>query len=76
MRELIRNIQDLRKKEKLTPHDMVDLVIDAGGEAKELVTQFEYTLKRAATVNEIYFGKNAGEQIKIDDLEFVVLIKR
>lgn len=76
LRELIRNIQDLRKKEKLTPHDAVELVVDANDGAKSLIAQFESTLKRATLVREIYFEKNNGEQIRIDDLEFTIAIKK
>jgi isoleucyl-tRNA synthetase len=69
-RELLRNIQRMRKEAGLVPSDLVDLSIETSTEGKALVEKFADDLKRVAGVKEIKLESNEGETVKIDDIDF------
>jgi isoleucyl-tRNA synthetase len=81
-RELVRAIQDMRKKMGLTPSDIVSLVFETGETGKSLIQKFEADMKKTVLVSEIRFKENdglpaqAGEEIKIDKLVFKVKIDK
>ncbi|MBU1557439.1 class I tRNA ligase family protein [Patescibacteria group bacterium] len=76
-RELLRNVQKLRKEKQLTPSNIVDLIIETDKEGKELIEKFSDDLKKTAGIKEIRFEEAPTvEEIKIDDLEFKLLILR
>ena len=60
-RELVRALQDMRKKMGLTPSDLIKLTLPDNH--KKLIEKFESDLKKAALVSELVFE---GEEIKID----------
>jgi isoleucyl-tRNA synthetase len=76
IRELIRNIQDLRKKAGLVPQQKIELAVetDIGGE--RLIEQFEAEIKRATNTTAVEFAKNNGEEINIRGLLFKIKIKK
>jgi len=76
LRELIRNVQDLRKNEKLTPHDFAVLFVDADDSSKSFVSKFEKEIKKATMMKEIRFEKTGGEEVKIGELSFKIGIKK
>ncbi|MDP2788620.1 MAG: class I tRNA ligase family protein [bacterium] len=71
-RELARALQDMRKKQGLTPSDVVTLFFGTNKESKEFIHKFESDLKKAVLISEIEFNKNDGEEIKVGDLVFRV----
>jgi isoleucyl-tRNA synthetase len=71
-RELLRAIQDIRKKNGLNPIDIVTLVISANSEGQELVNKFKKELMKAVSAKEIEIKENDGQEIKIDELIFRV----
>lgn len=74
-RELLRNIQRMRKDTSLVPSDVVDLIIETDESGKELVKKFEYDLKKIAGVRNIKFEEvNDVEETKIDNLSFKIKI--
>jgi isoleucyl-tRNA synthetase len=75
-RELVRTIQDLRKKNGLTPNDFVSLSIETGEAGKKLIQKFEKDLKKVALLKEIKFSAREGEAMKINDLEFKIKIEK
>ncbi len=76
-RELLRNVQKLRKEKQLIPSDVVDLIIETNKEGKELVEKFSDNLKKTAGIKEIKFEEAPTvDEIKIDNLEFKLLILR
>ena len=75
-RELIRNIQDLRKKEGLMPQQKIGLIIDVGDDGKKLIKQFEAEIKRGTNAATLEFNQNDGEEIKIDELKFKIKIQK
>ncbi|PIT97069.1 isoleucine--tRNA ligase [Candidatus Berkelbacteria bacterium CG10_big_fil_rev_8_21_14_0_10_41_12] len=75
-RELVRAIQDLRKKEGLTPNDKIVLVMEANEVSKNLIKKFENEIKKTALALEISFSQNDGKEIKIDNLKFKIQLTK
>ncbi|MBI2630700.1 isoleucine--tRNA ligase [Candidatus Nomurabacteria bacterium] len=75
-RELVRALQDMRKKNGLTPSDVISLTIETNKAGKELVQKFEADMKKTVLVSSIEFAENAGEKIKIDNLHFRIKIDK
>lgn len=75
-RELLRNIQRMRKEANLVSSDLIDLSVEIDEDGKNLIQKFEEDLKRVAGVEYIDFEDNLGEEIKIDDLEFKINISK
>ena len=76
LRELIRNIQDLRKKEKLTPHDIAVLLVQTSAHGREFIGEFESQLKKATLLKEISFGETDGGPINIDEFSFILKLEK
>lgn len=76
VRELIRNIQDLRKKAGLVPQQKIGLVVETDGGGEKLIKQFEAEIKKGTNATAIEFSKNDGEEIKINELVFKIEIKK
>jgi len=75
-RELVRGIQDMRKKMRLTPSDVISLTVETNEEGKKLIQKFENDLLKVVLASEIEFEKNDGEEIKIDELVFKLEIRK
>ncbi|MFZ2072249.1 MAG: class I tRNA ligase family protein, partial [Minisyncoccia bacterium] len=73
-RELVRAIQDMRKKALLTPSDVISLIVESNDEAKKLIQKFETEIKKTALVSKIEFSANGGDEIKVDNLAFKIKI--
>jgi len=69
MRELLRNIQDLRKKGGLAPGDLVTLEITTDESGVKLVKSFEAEIKKATNLKEIILVNGTGE-IEIGGMKF------
>lgn len=75
-RELVRAIQDMRKKAGLTPSEVISLSIETDEVGKNLIQKFEADFKKTILVNEIKFEVNSGEEVKVDTLNFKVSIEK
>jgi len=75
-RELVRAIQDIRKKNGLNPNDIVTLQISASTEGQELINKFKKELMKAVSAKEIQIKENNGIKIKIDKLLFKIIIEK
>jgi isoleucyl-tRNA synthetase len=73
-RELLRAIQDIRKKNGLNPSDVITLNIGTDASGQELINKFKPELMKAVIAKEILFKENDGTEIKIDDIIFVVIL--
>ena len=67
-RELVRALQDMRKKIRLTPSDIVTILFETNDAGKNLIQKFENDMKKTVLVSKIEFNKNDGQEIKIDNL--------
>ncbi|MBU4224163.1 isoleucine--tRNA ligase [Patescibacteria group bacterium] len=74
MRELVRNIQDLRKKAGLMPGQEIDLVVETDYNGEKLIKKFESEIKKGTNTALIEFSENDGEEIKIEELKFIIKI--
>ncbi len=73
-RELVRGIQDMRKKMGLTPSDIISLSVETNEEGKKLIQKFETDLLKTILASKIEFKQNEGEPLKIDELVFKIFI--
>jgi isoleucyl-tRNA synthetase len=71
-RELVRAIQDIRKKKGLNPNDMVSIKILTNVDGQEFLNKFKTELMKAVSAKEIQMKENEGTEVKIDGLVFVI----
>lgn len=71
-RELVRAIQDMRKKEGLSPSDIITLQITTNSDGQELVSTFRSDLLKVVGAKDIKAGENEGVEIKVDELVFKI----
>ncbi|MBI4121095.1 MAG: class I tRNA ligase family protein [Parcubacteria group bacterium] len=76
LRDLIRVVQDLRKKEGLNPGDNAVLLVTAGVSEQQFIKKFEDELKDSTTVEMVEFGTEMrGEEVKVDNFTFNLKLK-
>lgn len=75
MRELVRNIQDFRKKSGLNPGEIIVLKIMADKSGQELVNKFTDEIKRGTGTSAIKFTEGVGD-IKVGDNLFGIEIEK
>ncbi len=75
-RELVRAIQDIRKKNGLNPSDIVTIVADTNSKGQELVNEFKTELMKAVSAKDIQMKENSGEEMKIGEFSFKILIEK
>jgi isoleucyl-tRNA synthetase len=73
-RELVRSMQDMRKKAGLTPSDVVSFSIETSEIGEKFIQRFESEIKKTVLAKDIKLEDNDGEQIKIDELDFKISI--
>jgi isoleucyl-tRNA synthetase len=71
-RELVRAIQDMRKKAGLNPNDIVTLEIATSVDGQEIINKFKNELLKAVGAKEIQIKENTGTEVKIDEIIFIV----
>lgn len=78
VRELVRFIQDMRKKQGLTPSDRILLSISANDAGSAILSKPEWQgmLKNAVLSDKIDLNEGEGERLVVDDAEFGVTIQR
>jgi isoleucyl-tRNA synthetase len=75
-RELVRAIQDMRKKEGLNPSDIITLVVDTNVEGQELINKWKAELMKTVIAKEIKIKENEGVEVKIDQFVFKIVIEK
>lgn len=76
-RELLRAVQDMRKKNGLNPNDVVTLYIETNVGGQELINSFdEEEFKKTIGAKEIKIKENDGTEIKIDEFVFKIAIEK
>ncbi|MEI6296956.1 MAG: class I tRNA ligase family protein [bacterium] len=75
LRELARNIQELRKKSGMSPTDKVLIKISTSEIGNKFIEKFKNEIMKLAGAKEIEFsGGDAGEKIKVGEIEFMVSV--
>ena len=76
-RELVRNIQQLRKKTGLTPNDIVVAHIKTDTEGKKLTEKFKEELMKTTLLKEVVFDDaEGGAEVVVDKLSFKVILEK
>ena len=76
-RDIVRFVQDLRKKAGLTPKDEIAVFIKTDSVGQELVKKFEDELKKIVNARAVEFKEvEGGEALKLDGLEFIIKVVR
>ncbi|MFA6094502.1 MAG: class I tRNA ligase family protein [Candidatus Paceibacterota bacterium] len=75
-RELIRTIQELRKKEKLNPTDAVSLVVETGDVGKALLEKFKKDISKVTLLKDVVFEVIEDAGVMVDDILFKLKIKK
>jgi isoleucyl-tRNA synthetase len=76
MRELLRQIQSLRKSSGLEPHDVINLHIQTSPEGQMLMETFSDEIKSTAGIKQFNFTHNDGEEIIVEHLVFIIAIEK
>jgi len=71
-RELLRAVQDIRKKNGLNPMDLVTLEIQTNVDGQELINKFKNELMKAVSAKDVQIKENQGIEVNIDNLLFVI----
>jgi len=75
LRELVRFIQDLRKKSGLNPGDLAVLKLETNPTGQKLIEEFTEQIKKTAVISEILFVDGLdGEKVEIDSGKFTINI--
>ena len=74
-RELVRAIQDMRKKMGLNPTDIVTLSVETSVEGQEIINKFKDELLKIVGAKSLQIKETDGEEVKISDLLFKVKIE-
>lgn len=69
-RELLRGIQDLRKRKGLTPSDKPKLIISCDETGKKFIEKFRAQLEKTASLLSVSYEGTEGEEIIIGDKKF------
>jgi len=76
-REIIRKVNDLRKKTGLTIEDRIDLFVETDSDMiKKAVEEFEEDISHSVQANKIHFEKNDGTEFIIKDQKVKLDIKK
>ena len=76
IRELIRAVQDMRKRMRLSPGDCIAVTVAGTAEAIALVQRHLSTLTSAIRASEVHYRKEGGEPIDLDGLSLSVDISK
>jgi isoleucyl-tRNA synthetase len=76
MRELLRQIQSLRKSSGLHPQETIILHIQTSTKGERLMEQYKKDIQLVAGIKEFNFAHNDGEEIVVDDLIFIIAIEK
>lgn len=75
-RELVRTIQDTRKKQNLTPSDSIILTISVSDEGKKILEPFVEDMKKTVLTKTLVWADTEGEIVTIEGIEFKIKIEK
>ncbi|PIR58144.1 MAG: hypothetical protein COU71_00255 [Parcubacteria group bacterium CG10_big_fil_rev_8_21_14_0_10_38_31] len=79
-RDIVRFVQDLRKKAGLTPDDEISVFVQTDFSGENLLKKFEDEFRKIVNARPVEFSASGGpalgrnDLLKLDDLEFVIKI--
>ncbi len=66
MRDIARNIQEMRKDAKLTPNDIISLYYGGGADIIRIFDKFAEEIKETVLAEKLYGGQKENETYKIE----------
>lgn len=75
-RELVRTIQDLRKKQNLTPKDTITLSLSTSSSGQKIIEIYRNDLEKAVLAREVTFVDAGTEKVIIEGIEFSIRIEK
>jgi isoleucyl-tRNA synthetase len=72
MRELLRAVQDQRKKDALQPQDIVVLQVDTDAEGKSFIEQIKKDIQKPANIKDVEYVTLEGEEMQIRNIKFKI----
>ncbi len=76
MRELLRSVQVMRKKNNLSPEDLIALAVQTDEKGIQIFNEFSDEFRVVAGVVEMVFTENEGQEFNIDDYSFVMTLEK
>lgn len=80
LREFIRQIQEIRKKERFTPKDRAFLQVETGDPGQSFLKSFEKEIQDAALISSVSFEKTSpdliGREIFVGEMKFLVRLSK
>lgn len=77
LREIVRFVQDLRKKAGLNPGELVTLGVSANDSAKKLIEKFRDELTKSASLKDIIFtAEVAGDELAIEEIKLKAKLEK
>ena len=76
VREFIRAVQELRKKEKFNPHDRIVIEIGALASGRSFIEKFQNFILKGISADSIVFTSLSQDQITINGLSFSIRLKK
>ncbi|MAZ41090.1 isoleucine--tRNA ligase [bacterium] len=76
VREFIRNVQELRKKEGCSPDDTISLTVSTNDTVQKIVEANKKTIIDSTNTSDIAFGDVTGEELKDGDLGYKLSLKK
>ncbi|MAF59573.1 MAG: class I tRNA ligase family protein [Candidatus Pacebacteria bacterium] len=76
VREFLRHVQELRKKEGLTPEDRPELTVEAEGRMKEVLEEKSNDVKKMANLGDFLLRETSGEEISLEGNKVILSLKK
>ena len=75
LRDLLRGLQDLRKKAGLNPNQKINLLVQAEEQAREFVEKFANEIKKSTGLEKLEFNATVEDGKEISTDCFVIRVK-
>ena len=74
VRELMRHVQELRKKAGLEPQDTIVLTVDTDSEGQQIVSQYKDLIVRTVNATDVRFSAGDGEPLTLESRVYRVTL--
>lgn len=75
-RDIVRSVQELRKRGAFTPRDTVVLVVETDDQGRRLVEEFSAELQKVSSIRRITYGAVSGEEVALDGISMKLALEK
>ncbi|MBI2048541.1 MAG: class I tRNA ligase family protein [Parcubacteria group bacterium] len=75
LRDILRAVQELRKKKGLQPGEPTILIVGTGVEGRTRIEEWKEVIMKAAAIEHIEYDANSGDPLEFDDYEVRMALK-